>query len=949
LLAAAFAAPAAAQEGGVQPERRMAIPAQIQQAVPEAPMPRAKADDVAIEIELSFSDLKVKVQEAQTGSFAVAPAPVMPQPTPPAVAPPAMTDQRQLFNFYAGIFDSNEPVMPQPQAPRIVVPPLGPCPACMTGGQNYKPAVVPSACPQFVADAGVIRVIAVDACPPCPFPQVAPNPLIGTWYRDLGVGVIAVTFTHAEMKVAASQCEDGSVITLKLTAHYMVTKDGLVYGAVTSADVDVKSDPKSESKIGMELAEMSLALQGLTESPFSFRAKMTSAGLMISQLKASSPEGMSGKELAIFGGLYKSAKDGKVPAPTPVKTESGPKASSYTAPPALPLDTPLPPPPPRYTATVGPDGLQRVGVDFQYSVPQMLPPVPCDRGVGAAVGTVACPLPAPRPACNDAMKSMAAEAFGQMLWSTGGALPTSPVPCVPQCGQGTVPAGTPIGSYVVLPAGATPMPLKNATPACASARAAHTGTWFREIGSKHCVVKIEADHLTITLSEAQELDGKTMTGHLTFTADYSITRDGMTAVGLITNVDVKCDGDMPEDDMRGMMEQIREMQKALEEKPFAMTFRRYGETLVIGNVRLPEVGNGMENPPASYIGGRYKEVGDKPLPKLKAVKACEPRPLPAYGPPPGAFPGAYGPGIYGPPCPPPPGAYGSPLPVPCPGPYGLPPGAFNGPALLPTYPGPLSVAIPFAPGSGLPPTGLPPIPCPVPAQPLTTPAGGELLPPQSLPTPTRPAEFVTPAVRPTRPAEAPAEPTMSEPVAPVPTMPEPIPPAVSANEEPKPVAAEMAVAWRNKVQQLPNPTHNGAPGACLVGQLFLYGGPNLQFTPADGTLTVDLVDETPRPYGQAAAKSERWQLDKESLRKLVTTDETFGKSYTLALPWAGYSSDVTRVRVSVRYDAANGQTLYVAPRVVTLTQEVGSILRALESQKPQRQLFSFTGGVFGSQ
>src|SRR5207248_1940740 len=51
---------------------------------------------------------------------------------------------------------------------------------------------------------------------------------------------------------------------------------------------------------------------------------------------------------------------------------------------------------------------------------------------------------------------------------------------------------------------------------------------------------------------------------------------------------------------------------------------------------------------------------------------------------------------------------------------------------------------------------------------------------------------------------------------------------VSKTEKKVP-ATEMAVAWRNRVAYLPDPTKNGAMGAGLAGQLFLYGGPNLQF------------------------------------------------------------------------------------------------------------------------
>ena len=118
--------------------------------------------------------------------------------------------------------------------------------------------------------------------------------------------------------------------------------------------------------------------------------------------------------------------------------------------------------------------------------------------------------------------------------------------------------------------------------------------------------------------------------------------------------------------------------------------------------------------------------------------------------------------------------------------------------------------------------------------------------------------------------------------------------------------------------RLPDPSRNGAMGAGLAGQMFLFGGPNLQFAQADGTLTVDLIDETPRPPGQTGAKPERWQFDKNTLRNLKTVDETFGKSYVLFLPWPAYRSDISRVRVSARYDPDSGHTLFSGPSVVSI-------------------------------
>ena len=83
---------------------------------------------------------------------------------------------------------------------------------------------------------------------------------------------------------------------------------------------------------------------------------------------------------------------------------------------------------------------------------------------------------------------------------------------------------------------------------------------------------------------------------------------------------------------------------------------------------------------------------------------------------------------------------------------------------------------------------------------------------------------------------------------------------------------------------------------------------------ADGIVTVDLYDETIRPNGQPSLKPERWQFRKDVLKALRTVDERFGPSYVLFLPWPSYRPDVTRVRITVRFDPEQNQkgayTLY---------------------------------------
>lgn len=141
---------------------------------------------------------------------------------------------------------------------------------------------------------------------------------------------------------------------------------------------------------------------------------------------------------------------------------------------------------------------------------------------------------------------------------------------------------------------------------------------------------------------------------------------------------------------------------------------------------------------------------------------------------------------------------------------------------------------------------------------------------------------------------------------------------LTAKMERKLIATEMAVGWQPRVAYLPDPARSGRMSPGVAGQMFLFGGPKLEFVQADGTLTVDLVDETPRPAGQPAATPERWQFDAATLRNLQTRDETFGKSYVLFLPWPAYKPDITKVRISARYDPESGHPLFATPSTITI-------------------------------
>lgn len=137
-------------------------------------------------------------------------------------------------------------------------------------------------------------------------------------------------------------------------------------------------------------------------------------------------------------------------------------------------------------------------------------------------------------------------------------------------------------------------------------------------------------------------------------------------------------------------------------------------------------------------------------------------------------------------------------------------------------------------------------------------------------------------------------------------------------EQAKGAPIEIAVAWHNRPAQLPDPTKNGALVNGLVGQMFLFG-PGSQPAPANGQLVVEMFDETPGPGATSGPRRlGGWTFDKERLRLLMLMDERFGKCYALFLPWPDYKPDVTRVRLTTRFDPDHGYPLFAPPSSLTL-------------------------------
>lgn len=137
-------------------------------------------------------------------------------------------------------------------------------------------------------------------------------------------------------------------------------------------------------------------------------------------------------------------------------------------------------------------------------------------------------------------------------------------------------------------------------------------------------------------------------------------------------------------------------------------------------------------------------------------------------------------------------------------------------------------------------------------------------------------------------------------------------------------AVSLFATWQNRIVKLPDPTAEGKFKPGLVGQLFMFGaGSKMPFAPAEGKVTVELYDASPRPDGAEPPLLGSWTFEKDVLNRLVTSDERFGKCYALFLPWPSYTPAVSRVKLLAKYEPERGFALHADPVTMTIDTTTG--------------------------
>ncbi len=131
--------------------------------------------------------------------------------------------------------------------------------------------------------------------------------------------------------------------------------------------------------------------------------------------------------------------------------------------------------------------------------------------------------------------------------------------------------------------------------------------------------------------------------------------------------------------------------------------------------------------------------------------------------------------------------------------------------------------------------------------------------------------------------------------------------SVAPTEAPPPPATQMECLWQRRLTPLADAVHDGRKLVGLPGQMFLYASDG---APAEvaGDLTVAVYDETRRPNGVPPHQPEVWHFTKDVVKRLVTSDERFGRTYALFLPWPPHWKDVTQIRIAARYDGQDKAT-----------------------------------------
>ena len=131
---------------------------------------------------------------------------------------------------------------------------------------------------------------------------------------------------------------------------------------------------------------------------------------------------------------------------------------------------------------------------------------------------------------------------------------------------------------------------------------------------------------------------------------------------------------------------------------------------------------------------------------------------------------------------------------------------------------------------------------------------------------------------------------------------------------------QVHAIWNGQLSATRDTVNNGAELRGLIGRLYLFGEEVGFPLNAEGTVTVDLYDITPANTQGKPKMLERWEIDKDTLKRLGRKD-TIGWGYTLFLPWSTYRPDITRVQMQARFVPERGIPLFAPSAQVSVQSD----------------------------
>jgi hypothetical protein len=136
-----------------------------------------------------------------------------------------------------------------------------------------------------------------------------------------------------------------------------------------------------------------------------------------------------------------------------------------------------------------------------------------------------------------------------------------------------------------------------------------------------------------------------------------------------------------------------------------------------------------------------------------------------------------------------------------------------------------------------------------------------------------------------------------------------LPKTSSDDAMPHGAVCQVVATWNHQVVFAPDPVHGGAEAPGLVGRLYLFG-PEISYPLIeDGSVIVDLFDDTKPATDGPPVPLEEWRIDPGTLKRLAKHD-MIGWGYTLFLPWGTYRPEINQIHLKLRYASAKGTPLY---------------------------------------